>query len=315
MEGSGRRVENTEIGAMARSQKVRDWLKATLQPTLDILGTTSSAYVEVKSQLNDMARDLISFSTEAAGPRDERLRAFVSLIRPVTSPELRLQRVGRDGDGGYVMADMAKPAWAVSLGVGTDVSWDRAVSKMGGRVALFDPTVRRLPEPVPGGKFFRLGLGSGTDADYLPLADLMRLAAVPGPGVGWLKCDVEGAEWFSLTDQDADSLDSFDQMVFELHDLSGLAHPERAEKILATTRALMTNHLPIYVHANNFSRLARFDNDWFPDAIEISFVHKSRIKRPAPADSLAVSMDRACDPRVSDISLEGILSLPVGDRN
>jgi len=315
MEGSGRRTTKTEIGAMARSQRVRDWLKATLQPTLDILGTTSSAYVEVKSQLNDMSRDLISFSAEAAGPRDERLRAFVSLIRPVTSPELRLQRVGRDGDGGYVMADSAKPTWAVSLGVGTDVSWDRDVSRMGGRVALFDPTVRRLPEPVPGGKFFRLGLGSGTETDYLPLADLMQLAAMPGPDVGWLKVDVEGAEWSSLSGQDVESLDSFDQMVFELHDLSDLAHPERASNILATTQALTTNHLPIYVHANNFSRLARFDNDWFPDAIEISFVHKNLLKEPTPATSLAVAMDRACDPRVVDISLEGILSLPGIEQN
>jgi hypothetical protein len=315
MERSGRRAKKTEIGAMARSQKVRDWLKATLQPTLDILGTTSSAYVEVKSQLNDMSRDLISFSAEPAGPRDERLRAFVSLIRPVTSPELRLQRVGRDGDGGYVMADMAKPTWAVSLGVGTDVSWDRDVSAMGGRVAMFDPTVRRLPEPVPGGKFFRLGLGSGMDTDYLPLAELMRLAAMPDSGVGWLKCDVEGAEWFSLTDQDLGALDSFSQMAFEFHGLSDLANPERADNILHVTRALTTNHSPIHVHANNFSRLARFDNDWFPDAIEISFIHKNLLKEPNPASSLAVAMDRACDPRVSDISLEGIFSLPVIEKN
>lgn len=295
---------------MLKSQRTREWIKSALQPALDVLGTTSSAYVEVKSQLNDMSRDLISFSSPPAGPKDERLRTFVSSLRPMTGDGLNLQRIGRDGDGGYVMADSQPPSWAVSLGVGTDVSWDLSVSRLGGRVALFDPTIRRLPQPVPGGRFFRLGLGSGADPQYVPLEDLMRHAGMPRTGSGWLKMDVEGAEWTSLSAEDSAILESFDQMVFEFHNLSDLARTENAERMIALAKALTHSHQPVHMHANNFSRLARYDNYWFPDAIEVSFVHNRILNEPKPATSMNEDMNRACDPRVADIDLRGVLTLP-----
>ena len=227
----------------------------------------------------------------------------------MTGSDLSLQRIGRDGDGGYVMADSPPPSWAVSLGVGTDVSWDLAVSQLGSRVALFDPTIRRLPQPVPGGRFFRLGLGPGLDPNYVPLPDLMRRSEISQGGRGWLKMDVEGAEWTSLSAQDLVSLEDCDQMVFEFHGLSDLASSDRAERMIAIAKILTHSHQPIHMHANNFSRLARFDSYWFPDAIEMSFVHNRILNEPKPATSMNEDMNRPCDPRVADIDLRGVLTL------
>lgn len=289
---------------------VSPWVRRIVVPIADKIVYASTAYVSVKSTLNQLGDQLIDFSGPVTGPADERLREAVRLVRPMTGEGLRLLRVGGDHDGGYVMADDFAVSGAVSIGVGPDVSWDVDVAGRGIPVALFDPTVRRLPTPVPGGRFHRVGV-SGLDRtqEYRPLPELVRMAGFAGRTDLLLKVDVEGAEWSALAALTPADLAPYRQMAFELHGLSDLADPDRARQVLDGLALLAEGHVPIHVHANNYDDLVRFDRAWFPNAIEVSYVRRDLLPDPVPSTSIASPLDRPCDPRVPEIPLEGILAL------
>lgn len=289
-------------------------VRRLVTPLFDKIVYASTAYVELKSTVNHLAVGLVDLSGDPGGDADQRLREALGMVRPWTVPGARLTRVGGDGDGGYVMVDgeIATTVGAVSVGVGPDVSWDIDIAARGLPVALFDPTVRRLPAPVPGGTFHRVGLAGADVADdtYRPLSELVARSGFSPEAQLLLKIDVEGAEWPALSTLEPDELSSYRQIVLELHQLSRLADPATAAPVLASLQTLFRGHLPFHVHANNFSRLVRFDRYWFPDTIEISYLRRDLARDAHPAQRLATEFDVPCDPRVAELSLTGLLTLP-----
>jgi hypothetical protein len=278
---------------------------------VDQIVYASTPYTELKSTLNQQASRLIDFGSPAGGPRDERLRAALRHLVPHEVPGVDLVRVGGRHDGGYVMADDFDVVGAVSVGVGPDVSWDSDIGGRGIPVAMFDPTVRRLPARVPNGRFFRIGVsGSGsTDSSYRPLDDLVDMAGFHATGDLLLKIDVEGAEWAALSSAADRAMARYRQVVVEMHHLSRLADENRAADVLAALTRLARTHVPLHLHANNYSRLLRFDHDWFPDAVEASFVRRDLASGAHPASRVRTELDYPSDPRVEEIDLSGVLSL------
>lgn len=292
---------------MAVSPRIR----RLVTPLADQIVYASTAYTDLKSTLNQQSRRLMAFSHAAAGPADERLRKAVRLLRPYRLPGLDLVRVGGAHDGGYLMSPGLEAVdGAISLGVGPDVSWDLDVAGRGVKVAMFDPTVRRLPTKVPNGVFYRLGVCGQADgnARYRPLSDLVAMAGFPPGAELLLKMDVEGAEWSAISSMDG-GLADYQQIVIEMHQLSRLADPVLSGEILSSLQRLTASHVPVHVHANNYSRLLRYDEDWFPDAVEVSYVRRDLAGEAILASRIRSPLDVPSDPRVADIDLEGILEL------
>lgn len=289
-----------------------EWFKRLVTPLADKIVYASGAYVGVKSTINGLGETLIDFDRAPTGLADERLHALARLIRPITSDSLRLVRVGGDHDGGYVMADdFDGVVGAISIGVGPDVTWDRAISDRGIRVAMFDPTVRRLPERVERGQFFRVGIGQASGSStYRPLPELVTMANLPGHGDLLLKVDVEGAEWPSFERVEASHLQRCRQLAFEFHGLGALHDTASADRILTVLASLSAHHAPIHVHANNYDDLVRFDGNWFPNAIEVTYLRRDRLGDARPTEVIADALDRPCDPRVPEIPLEALARLP-----
>jgi hypothetical protein len=289
-------------------------VRRLLTPLFDKVVYASTAYVELKSTVNQLATSLVDFAPAPAGSADVRLREAAALLRPWQLEGDRLVRIGAGRDGGYVMVadEIATASGAVSVGVGPDVSWDADIAARGVPVAMFDPTVRRPPQRVPGAAFHRVGLAATSDArgTYRPLGDLLRLTGFAPDGQLLLKIDAEGAEWAALASLRPGELTGYRQIVAELHELSRLADPEAAGPVLAALRGLARTHLPVHIHANNYSRLVRFDRYWFPDTVEVSFLRRDLAGGARPATRVAADGDVACDPRVPEISLEGLLTLP-----
>lgn len=284
-----------------------DWFKRLVVPVADKIVYASNAYVGLKSTVNSLGDQLIDFTKPPTGPADERLHELARLVQPMTGTGLRLVRVGGDTDGGYVMADDFAASGAISVGVGPDVSWDQDIAARGITVALFDPTIRKMPAPVQNSRFFKVGIG-GNDAPigYNPLPQLVRMAGFGADDELILKVDVEGAEWDSLAALTADDLRRYRQMAFELHGLSALNDPVQADRVLGALRLLATHHVPIHAHANNYDDLVRFDDNWFPNAIEVSYLRKDLIVDPMPASTVSSPLDRPCDPRTADIPLDAL---------
>ena len=286
-----------------------EWFKKLTVPLADKIVYASGAYVSMKSTLNDLSPTLVTFEGEPGGQADERLLEFARAIRPMTAPNLKLTRVGGFTDGGYVMAEPITAAGAISIGVGSDVSWDADVGKRGIPVAMFDHTVRKLPMAVPNGTFHRIGISPTASDRMRPLAQLVSLAGFAGQDDLLLKVDVEGAEWAALMQPSPADLQPFSQIVVELHSLAGLKEERSAAPILAAIKHLTKTHLPIHVHANNYDELVRFGNWWFPNAIELSLIRRDLLTDPQPATTMRTDLDAPCDPRVTEIDLTALTRL------
>ena len=283
-----------------------EWFKRLTIPLADKIVYASGAYVSTKSTLNDLSSTLIVFDGEPGGAADERLLEFARTIRPMASPGLDLIRVGGPTDGGYVMADPLAAGGAISIGVGSDVSWDQDIGARGIPVAMFDHTVRKPPGHVPNGTFYRLGIGPGQGPKTQPLGQLLMVAGFTGRDDLLLKMDVEGAEWAALTEPGPADLQPFTQIVLELHCIAGLKDERSAEPILAAIEHLTTSHVPVHVHANNYDELVRFGNWWFPNAIELTLIRRNTLADAQPATSLRTDLDAPCDPRVTEIDLTAL---------
>lgn len=288
-------------------RRVPGWLKDRLVRYADRIVYASGAYVSLKSSINDLSPVVVRFEGDPAGDADARLREVVQSLRPVTAQGLHLTRIGGRADGGYVMASPVDAVGAVSIGVGSDVSWDLDMSALGIPVAMFDHTVRVPPTTVPGGRFHRVGVGPVERGSTKPLSSLIRMAQFPQKGDLVLKMDVEGSEWDVLAAIERPDLSCFSQIVVELHGFSQLRNEDSGKRVIAAVEHLTSLHSPVHIHANNYDPLRRFDRWWFPDTLEVSLVRKDVIPGAEPARSLRSDLDVPCDPRVSDIDLSGVL--------
>ena len=294
---------------------VSPWLRKRVTPLADKLVYASNAYVTLKSAVNSMSGSLIRFDGPPAGEADRALLSALEHIVPMTGNwadsgrEIHLVRIGADHDGGYVMADDFNVGGAISIGVGPDVSWDQAIAAKGIPVAMFDPTIRRPPAFVPASRFFRLGLGSQHQARMEPLAQLVHRGSNRADQDLLLKVDVEGAEYEGLGEAGQDLLGRFRQIVVELHDLSQLQLPSKRNLVLRTLSMLNESHVPVHVHANNYDEVCLFDSYWFANAIEVTYVRRDLLQGTHHVDRIHSEYDHPCDPRVSEISLEGLRTL------
>ena len=275
-----------------------DW-RRSVKPLADKIVYASEPYVSLKSSVNDLAGSLIDFSRPASGDGDHKLAVVAAYLRPWTAPELDLIRVGGEHDGGYVMHNNFSVRGAISVGVGRDISWDVGMVEHGVCVDAFDHTVRGLPERVEGVAFHKVGLGPGPHC--ISLNEMARITT--GDADAIVKIDIEGAEWTALEDAD---FDQFTQVLVELHQLDCVATDDRLRHLL---QRLYETHVPVHVHANNYDTVFRLEDLWFCRALEVTFVRRDASNAWRPADSMREDLDRPCDPRASDISLRGLLSI------
>jgi hypothetical protein len=289
------------------SKFLTPWVRKKIVSLSDKIVYASTPYTQMKSQLNEASAELIDFTRTPGTEADRRVLNLARMLRPWTASNLDLIRVGGPGDGGYVMASPLEAQGAMSLGVGRDVSWDRAVGTAGIPVEMFDPTVRRSPAQVPRGRFHRLGVGRARPT-YLPVNELL---AVSGWTNSWeliLKMDVEGAEWEVLEDPHLD-LSRFRQILIEFHDIARLQDSRRGQRAITALERLVAYHKPVHVHANNYDEVVRFGAYWFPNTIEVSFLRNDLGAEWSAAVELRTDFDRPNDERVSDIDLSSILQV------
>lgn len=276
-----------------------------VQPWIDAFAYRSAAYVNLKSTINDLSAELIRFDREPTTTADKRLEEFCRLILPVTCEGLTKVRLGDSSDGGYVLLADSQAKGVISIGVGTNTSWDQAMAAKGLAVHMFDHTIRRPPQSGAGCFFHRLGLGSESSESLRTLEEIVHLSGLQDAGQLILKVDVEGAEWDALRTVD---LTRFSQVLIELHDLTDLAS-SRSVQILDVLKGIARTHVPVNLHANNYSQLVRFGSFWFPDVVEVTFANRSLLEGSLEWSLPDDPLNSPCDPRVPDIALNGLAAL------
>ena len=91
---------------------------------------------------------------------------LLSHLTPRRSVGFGKLRLGRDGDGGYVMLDdFADVSAALSFGIGRDCSWDAAIAARAIDVDQYDHTVDGSPTANPRFRFFKKKIAAAASDD------------------------------------------------------------------------------------------------------------------------------------------------------
>jgi hypothetical protein len=207
------------------------------------------------------------FSPELTGP----LRDFVSLMKPMRPMGLKKIRVGRPGDGGYVMVDDFEGiSSALSVGIGDDVSWDLDMIARGIEVLQFDPTVEGPPVSNSLFHFERIGLGATSRAGFATLREL--LSKIHGTTIA--KIDIEGDEWDVLASAGDDDLQRIRQLVVEFHSLERFVDKPWRGLAIRALRNVARHLQSVHIHGNNCLPFAVVGGIPIPRALEVTFLRR-----------------------------------------
>jgi hypothetical protein len=202
--------------------------------------------------------------------------SLLSLLTPRQATNIRKIRLGRDGDGGYVLLDdFANVSSALSFGINTDCSWDLTIAERGIDVYQYDHTVDGPPVANPRFQFFKKMIADQESeiSDTVGSA-LAKIEPISGKHL-ILKIDIEGSEWEVLDAATPDELSHFSQIVGEFHGFSQAADAlwrERVKRVLTKLRSMFD---VVHVHANNCGPFNIIANVPVAEALEVTFANRT----------------------------------------
>ena len=183
-----------------------------------------------------------------------------------------------DFDGGYItINDPRANKIAYSFGINQDVSWDDDMANLGYQIFMYDMTIEDLPKHRPEFHFFKEGIGGKFDPVQKldTLEHFIKRNGHENRRNMILKMDVEGAEYDFIEQVDSKTLEQFDQMTFEFHNLvMGLTF-ERAAKIISCFKKLNQTHQIVHLHANNANVSIMYEDDEYPELLEITYANRA----------------------------------------
>lgn len=234
-----------------------------------------------------------------------RILHLASLLEPWRARGVGKVRVGDEHDGGYVMLDDSQGlAGAISIGIGNDDAWDRAMQARGLRVAQYDHTITAPPRQAEGLAWQPLGIGAADVNNLRTLGSLIALAGLPEQGDLVAKIDVEAAEWKALAaGPEAAPLDRFRQIVVELHWFERVTDTAWSEAAEAALRHLARNHAVVHVHANNWGGMALIGGIPFPRVVEVTWARRDAYALERETGFFPTPLDAPCDPSRPDLFL------------
>ncbi len=204
-------------------------------------------------------------------------RRILSLISPVAVAGYKKTRLGNGGDGGYVLLDnFVDSSCCLSIGIGGDVSFDAALADRGYDVFQYDHTVGGPPTQHDRFRFSQIGLAPRGQASAT-LHDLDQIIAdhnIRTYQRPILKIDIEDAEWDVLLNLEPNSIEIFDQICLEFHNLNRLSDADQAKKIEKAFRFLTQTHAPIHIHGNNWGKFHIVNGIPIPEVIELTYASK-----------------------------------------
>jgi hypothetical protein len=202
------------------------------------------------------------------------LRAEVLTV--YASPFAKM-RVGKDGDGGYIIAIIPDITYDVLIsgGVETDISFEEHWLRLypDAKCIAFDGTIDAPPPTDAPITFVKKNIGAENAAGLTNL----RAEMAPFERI-FVKMDIEGGEipWLSvLSDR---QLAKMEQIVMEFH------FPF-SDKEQAVFELLNQSHYLVHFHGNNSVGTREVDGASVPCVFECTYVHKRHFKAPPALNS------------------------------
>ena len=203
------------------------------------------------------------------------VRNFANFLRPKVARE-GLQRLGGDGDGGYLVPVGVQCKKLFSAGVDDSVSFELGYQKLNpeSRIFLVDGSIERLPRRLENAHFSKQFLGHAElGVDEISLDSWLEEAGAGATG-NILQMDIEGAEWHLFGESKKETWDRFDCIVMELHGLEQAFDPVFfRERVLRLMKVLVDFHV-VHLHVNNAGFIQRAAGGSIPSLLEVTLVHR-----------------------------------------
>jgi hypothetical protein len=225
------------------------------------------------------------------------------MLRPMRC-DWRMRRIGTLGDGGYVLPDDLQGIRSVlSIGVGSEVSFDLHFAECGTPVFQYDHTVDCPPAAHAGFHFHREAWGRSDADGVVSLGTMMERHGLTNATDALLKFDVEGAEWEILRPDDSGLLQRFRLVVCELHGLHNLHVPAFRSDYRSVMQTLLANHTVVHLHANNCCGVTLIAGIPVPAVVELTLLRNDRSCFSLSTDPIPGPLDYPSMPDRADIVL------------
>jgi hypothetical protein len=204
------------------------------------------------------------------------IKKFSNLLKIV--PVKLITRIGPKKDSGYITVDMFERPLLISGGAGKNIDFEVAFAERGSQVLIFDPTIDILPKLHENITHFKIGLEGEMSNKFkksIDLNEILKMAkasSLNNPGI-YLKLDIEGSEW-KLLDKNLKTLNHFDQIFIEFHDLHRLTDNRFRKSYLRVNKYLIENFYFVSVASNNWSQFINFGKSFTPLVYECTLLNK-----------------------------------------
>lgn len=181
------------------------------------------------------------------------------------------------------------------------------MAKRGYDVFMYDMTIDGLPYENEKFHFFKEGIG-GVKDEIKMLDTLENFIARNGHENNTdmiLKMDVEGAEWDFLENVSSDTLNQFDQIVFEVHGIIDQKTPVEKERTINLINKINATHTLVHLHGNNYRPYLEIDDVGIVSSLlELTYLRtKNHIFYDDIDIRLPTGLDTPNTPIVPDIPL------------
>ncbi len=238
----------------------------------------------------------------------EYYKELKELLKVYTPINKGITRIGnQDCEGGYIMVqDFNTPSVVYSFGIKDNLPLESDLANRGYEVFLYDNTINEPANLSENMHFHREGLGDVYNP-YGPLDTLKNYIYQNEHNIHnnmILKINLNGSEWDILNSVDSKTLEQFDQIIVEIHDLIKGCNDEKKQLILNSLKHLQETHQLIHLHANNSSRTIKIGNTTFSDIMEVTFAKKEKYETTLNKElSLPTIIDHPNDIGRADLKL------------
>jgi len=235
-------------------------------------------FEEIDRAAGDARRWRVEHARSIAGSAGEQaaILDLLSCLTPRRVVGVDKVRLGREGDGGYVLLDdFVGVSAALSFGIETDCSWDLDIAQRGIDVYQYDHSVAGPPAANARFRFYKKKItGLASEQSETIGSALAKLPVSDARGV-ILKIDIEGSEWEALDAASVEELARFSQIVGEFHGFSNALDAtwrETAQRVMTKLRSVFE---VVHVHANNHAPFHIVANIAIAESIELTFVNRA----------------------------------------
>ena len=257
----------------------------------------------------------VRFNSQYKLSRGAELNALVGFFRMFTPYEngYSLIRIGRNGDGGYLVPDdLIGISACYSPGVGDSWEFERQIAESHGIPShMLDDTVKPPIGLTSMQTFVSLKLGAFTNSKQLSLEDWVEQNDPIGSADDLLlQMDIESHEWLSLLVTPNKVLKRFRILIVEFHSLPLTSNPWILSRVYDPLISRLLEEFDIvHCHPNNAVGTFRYLGIDFPDTLEVTFHRKDRALNVLTPRTLPHPLDTESLPFSPPVKIDHIFNL------